>query len=154
VTPQAEANGFPPLLLLALIRQESFFRPDAESVASALGLTQVIPATAEEIAGQLKEEDFTFGNLVRPKVSLRFGAHYLGAQLELFEGDVPAALAAYNGGPGNSLRWREAAPADADLFLEVINLSETRSYVELVLEHYAHYRYAYGLADGPSLALP
>jgi soluble lytic murein transglycosylase len=153
VTPLAETNGFPPLLLLALIRQESFFRPDAQSFAGALGLTQVIPATADEIAGKLNEDDFVFGDLVRPKVSLRFGAYYLGEQLKLFEGDVPAALAAYNGGPGNSLRWREAAPDDADLFLEVITLSETRAYVELVLEHYAHYRYAYGLADGPSLAL-
>jgi len=153
-TVEAEANGFPPLLLLALVRQESFFLPDAESFAGALGLTQVIPSTADEIAGQLEEADFTYGDLLRPNVSLRFGAHYLGAQLELFEGDVAAALAAYNGGPGNALRWREDAPNDPDVFLETINLSETRGYVELVLEHYARYRYAYGLAEGPALPLP
>ena len=151
---EAEANGFPPLLLLALVRQESFFDPDAESSADALGLTQVIPSTADEIAGQLDEPDFTYADLFRPTVSLRFGSHYLGAQLELFEGDVPAALAAYNGGPGNSLRWNESAGEDPEVFLEVIGLSETRAYVELVLEHYAHYRYAYGLAEGPTLPLP
>lgn len=150
---EAEANAFPPLLLLALIRQESFFQPDAESFAGALGLTQVIPSTADEIAGQLDEEGFTYADLLRPSVSLRFGAHYLGSQLELFEGDVPAALAAYNGGPGNSLRWRESAPDDPDAFLETIDLAETRAYVELVLEHYARYRYAYGLAEGPALPL-
>ncbi len=153
-TAEAEANGFPPLFLLALVRQESFFDPDAESSAGALGLTQVIPTTADEIAGQLDATDFTRADLLRPNVSLRFGSHYLGSQLELFEGDLPAALAAYNGGPGNSLRWREAAPADPDLFLESIDLSETRAYVQLVLEHYAHYRYAYGLAQGPTLPLP
>ena len=153
-TAEAEANGFPPLLLLALIRQESFFDPDAESPAGALGLTQVIPTTADEIAGQLDVTDFTYADLLRPNVSLRFGSHYLGSQLELFEGDLPAALAAYNGGPGNSLRWQEAAPGDPDVFLESIDLSETRAYVQLVLEHYAHYRYAYGLAEGPTLPLP
>ena len=67
---------------------------------------------------------------------------------------ISAALAAYNGGPGNALRWREIAPGDRDLFLETISLSETRAYVELVLEHYARYRYAYDLAEGPSLPLP
>ncbi|MEE8346695.1 MAG: lytic transglycosylase domain-containing protein, partial [Dehalococcoidia bacterium] len=153
-TVEAEANGFPPLLLLALVRQESFFVPDAESFAGALGLTQVIPSTADEIAGKLEETAFTYADLQRPNVSLRFGAHYLGAQLELFEGDVAAALAAYNGGPGNALRWLEDAPSDPDVFLEMINLSETRAYVELVLEHYARYRFAYGLADGPALPLP
>ncbi|MCH7522371.1 MAG: transglycosylase SLT domain-containing protein [Chloroflexi bacterium] len=153
-TAEAEANGFPPLLLLALIRQESFFQPDAESFAGALGLTQVIPTTADEIAGQLNEPDFAYSDLLRPTVSLRFGAHYLGSQLELFAGDIPAALAAYNGGPGNSLRWQEAAAGDPDVLLETIDLSETRAYVQLVLEHYARYRLAYGLAEGPTLPLP
>ncbi|MCH8919227.1 MAG: transglycosylase SLT domain-containing protein [Chloroflexi bacterium] len=153
-TAEAEANGFPPLLLLALIRQESFFQPDAESFAGALGLTQVIPTTADEIAGQLDEPDFAYSDLLRPTVSLRFGAHYLGSQLELFAGDIPAALAAYNGGPGNSLRWQEAAAGDPDVLLETIDLSETRAYVQLVLEHYARYRLAYGLAEGPTLPLP
>jgi len=152
-TDAAKANGFPPLLLLALIRQESFFDPNAGSSAGALGLTQVIPSTADEIAGQIDEPDFTYADLFRPGVSLRFGSHYLGSQLNLFEGDIPAALAAYNGGPGNSLQWRESAGADPDVFLEVISLSETRAYVELVLEHYARYRYAYGFADGPTLPL-
>jgi soluble lytic murein transglycosylase len=139
---------------MALVRQESFFRPDAESSAGALGLTQVIPSTADEIAEQLDEADFTYVDLFRPNVSLRFGAHYLGSQLELFGGDISAALAAYNGGPGNALRWQEFAPDDPDLFLETISLSETRAYVELVLEHYARYRYAYGLTEGASLPLP
>jgi len=154
VTAEAEANALPPLLLLALVRQESFFRPDAESSAGALGLTQVIPSTADEIADQLAEADFTYVDLFRPNVSLRFGAHYLGSQLELFAGDIAAALAAYNGGPGNALRWGEIASGNPDVFLETISFSETRAYVELVLEHYARYRYAYGLAEGPSLPLP
>src|SRR3990172_7548181 len=88
---EAEANGFPPLLLLALVRQESFFDPDAESSADALGLTQVIPSTADEIAGQIDDADFTYADLFRPTVSLRFGSHYLRSQLHLFEGHLFAA---------------------------------------------------------------
>ena len=69
-------------------------------------------------------------------------------------GNIPAALAAYNGGPGNATRWQEAAAtADPDVFLESIDFSETRAYVELVLENYAVYLYAYGLTSQPILPL-
>ncbi len=149
----ARDNDLSPLLLLALVRQESFFDANAVSLAGAMGLTQVIPTTAQEIAGQLGEADFREGDLLRPRVSLRFGAHYLGSQLELFEGDPSAALAAYNGGPGNALRWQAATAGDPDVFLETIDFSETRSYVRLVLENYALYVYTYGLAEEPSLPL-
>ena len=146
--------GFSPLLLLALVRQESFFDPGAVSSASALGLTQVIPSTAGEIAGRLDEADFQNSDLFRPRVSLRYGAFYLGAQLELFEGFTSAALAAYNAGPGNGLRWWETAADDPDLLLEIIDFSQTHAYVRLVLENYALYRYTYGQAEQPSLPLP
>ncbi|MBI2912629.1 MAG: transglycosylase SLT domain-containing protein [Chloroflexi bacterium] len=147
--------GFSPLLLLALVRQESFFEAGAVSGAGALGLTQVIPSTAQEIAGQLGEEAFRTGDLLRPRVSLRFGAHYLGSQLTGFGGNLVAALAAYNGGPGNAGRWlRQAGEDDPDLLLETIDFSETHAYVRLVLENYALYRYTYGQTDHPSLPLP
>ncbi len=153
VTKEAGANGFSPLLLLALVRQESLYDPDAVSPADALGLTQVIPSTAAEIAQQLGETQFKNSDLLRAKVSLRFGAHYLGKQMEGFGGDLPAALAAYNGGAGNAGRWRDTAGGDPDAFLELIDFSETRTYVERVLENYARYLYAYGLTDEPSLPL-
>jgi soluble lytic murein transglycosylase len=153
VTKEAGANGFSPLLLLALVRQESLYDPDAVSSADASGLTQVIPSTAAEIAQQLGETQFKNSDLLRAKVSLRFGAHYLGKQMEGFGGDLPAALAAYNGGAGNAGRWRDAAGGDPDAFLELIDFSETRTYVERVLENYARYLYAYGLTDEPSLPL-
>lgn len=151
--PAAQENGFSPLLLLALVRQESFFDPDAVSSAQAMGLTQVIPSTAQEIARALGETAFLESDLLRPKVSLRFGAYYLGSQLALFQGDLAAALAAYNGGPGNALRWKEAAGDDPDLLVEMIDFSETRSFVQLVLENYAIYRYIYELEGSPSLPL-
>lgn len=154
VSEQASRNDVSPYLLLALVRQESFYDARAVSPADATGLTQVIPTTAEGIADELGEENFRNDDLKRPNVSLRFGAYYLGAQIELVEGDIPAALAAYNGGPGNAFRWQEAVGgSDPDVFLETIDYEETRAYVELVLENYAVYLYAYGLTDEPSLPL-
>ena len=154
VNEQASQNKLSPYLLLALVRQESFYDARAVSPADASGLTQVIPDTAAGIAEALGEKDFKMSDLLRPTVSLRFGAHYLGAQLEMLGGDIPAALAAYNGGPGNATRWQEAAASsDPDVFLESIDFSETRAYVELVLENYAVYLYAYGLTSQPILPL-
>jgi peptidoglycan lytic transglycosylase len=154
VGEQASRNDISPHLILALVRQESFYDARAVSPADATGLTQVIPTTAEGIADELGEENFRNADLKRPNVSLRFGAHYLGAQIDLLEGNIPAALAAYNGGPGNAFRWQDAAgSSDPDVFLETIDYEETRAYVELVLENYAVYLYAYGLTDEPSLPL-
>ena len=76
-------------------------------------------------------------------VNLRFGVDYLNTQRQLFDGNLYAALAAYNGGPGNAIKWLELAPDDPDLFLEVIRYAETRNYIRGVYEIFAIYRYLY-----------
>jgi soluble lytic murein transglycosylase len=147
----ADAEKAPDVLLLALVRQESFFDPLAGSPAGATGLTQVVPPTGQAIAQDLHLNQFQPADLFRPAVSLRFGAHYLRQQLDTFDGDVYAALAAYNGGPGNALRWQRAAHGDVDRFVAEIDYAETVTYVQLVTENLAHYRQLYeGLAE-PSL---
>jgi soluble lytic murein transglycosylase len=148
---EAAANGFSPFLLLALVRQESLYDPSAMSPAEAMGLTQVIPTTADGIAADLGVEGFTHSDLLRPNVSLQFGAHYLGGLLDGFGGVIPAALAGYNGGPANSGRWWEASGGDPDFFVESIEYPETRAYVELVMENYARYLWAYGVVEKPFL---
>jgi soluble lytic murein transglycosylase len=153
VEAASRENEVSPLVLLALIRQESLYDPQATSVAGALGLTQVIPSTAMEIAEKLGRQDFEFRDLLEPSLNIEFGAFYLADQLRLFDGDLYLALAAYNGGPGNALRWRDdPAAADPDLLMETIDLEETRSYLELVLANYAVYRFLYGGASYPTLA--
>jgi soluble lytic murein transglycosylase len=148
----AAENDLSPLLLLALIRQESFFDPLAVSPAGALGLTQVMPPTAQGIAGNLNLEDFSDLDLLQPQVSIQFGARYLRSQLDLSAGNVYFALAAYNAGPDNARRWSASLPtSDMDLFVELIDFTETRSYVKSVLENYAVYRFLYGNADHPTL---
>ena len=134
-----------------MIRQESFFDPAAGSPAGALGLTQVIPATAQEIAQQLGRQDFSVSDLFRPSVAIEFGAHYLASQVQFFDGNLYFALAAYNAGPGMALSWSEEAAGDIDLFQELIQFAETRTYVKIVLENYAVYRFLYGEADHVTL---
>ncbi len=100
----------------------------------------------------LEEEDFTYLDLFRPNVSVRFGAYYVGTQLDAFGGNLRATVAAYNGGPFNAETWLAAAGGDNDIFVETITFAETRSYVELVMENYALYRYAWGMTSRPALA--
>ncbi|MEX1255698.1 MAG: transglycosylase SLT domain-containing protein [Dehalococcoidia bacterium] len=147
----ADEGDVPDVLMLAVVRQESFFDPRAGSSAGALGLTQVIPLTGEAIASDLGIADFAVEQLFRPGVSLRFGAYYLGQQLDAFDGNVYHALAAYNGGPGNAERWARAADGDVDRFVEEVSFAQTRLYVKLVSENLARYRQLYLGLDAPQL---
>ncbi len=144
VLPAAQQYQIHPLLLFSLIRQESLFEGFVRSSAAASGLMQIMPATGEQIAGDLGwPANFTSDDLSRPLVSVTLGSDYLKAQLDGFEGDVYAALAAYNGGPGNALQWKELASDDPDLFLEVIRYSETRNYIRGIYEIFNIYRRIY-----------
>jgi soluble lytic murein transglycosylase len=143
-------EGVPPLVMLALIRQESFFDPLAGSMAGASGLTQVIPPTGQEIARDLGL-DFEAEKLLEPETSILFGAHYLSAQLSTFDGNLYHALAAYNAGPGNARRWQSAAAGDMDLFLEEIDFAQAELYVRRVMENLSVYRYLYDGEEYPRL---
>jgi soluble lytic murein transglycosylase len=141
---ESKAAGIDPLFFAALIRQESLWDPAAGSSAGALGLTQVIPPTGQGIADALGVEGFVADDLFRPSVSLRFGAYYAGEQLRQYQGNALAALAAYNAGPTNAARWLAEASATPADFVERVDIPETQHYVEVILEHYAHYVKAYG----------
>jgi len=144
VIPDAQQAGFNPLFVFSVIRQESLFESFVRSSAAASGLMQVIPATGAEMAQNLGwPENFTNSDLYRPIVSVRFGTEYLSRQVNAFDGDLYAALAAYNGGPGNSMEWKKLAPNDPDLFLEVIRYSETRLYIRRIYEIFSIYRKIY-----------
>lgn len=150
-TPYAElvdretANfGVDPLLFYALLRQESLFNPTATSWVGARGLAQVMPETGQGIAQNLGVSDFTLDDLYRPVVSVRFGAFYLGQRIRDMEGSAHGALAAYNGGLGNSMRWAGGSNvADPDLFTERIDYPETQGYVKAVYGFYGAYRRLY-----------
>lgn len=144
VLPLAQEYDIHPLFLFSLIRQESLFEGFVRSSAGARGLMQIIPSTGDDIASQLDwPADYQSTDLYRPLVSLHFGVDYLNRQRELFEGDMYAALAAYNGGPGNALTWIELGKGDPDLFLETIRYEETRLYIRRIYENFAIYRFIY-----------
>jgi soluble lytic murein transglycosylase len=133
------------------VRQESRYNPVAVSHADAVGLTQVIPPTGRLIAQSLGIP-WDPSDLTRPASSLRFGANYLAGQIERFDGNIFAALAAYNGGPHNAARWLEQQwrPGAAG-YIDAIDFTETQGYVEDVIEQYAWYRYLYAGAARPSI---
>jgi soluble lytic murein transglycosylase len=140
-----------PLLVAGLIRQESLFETFAESGASAFGLMQVVPSTASGIVTALDwPPNYSDRDLTRPYVSIRFGTYYLARQRDsdALKGDLYGALAAYNGGPGMAMRWRERSGGDPDAFYMTMPLDgagyrETQAYIRTVTANYAIYHRLY-----------
>jgi len=149
--PIAQAEGISPILLLSIVRQESAYEGFIRSGAGARGLMQIMPATGDQLANDLVwPENYTVEDLYRPHVSLVFGATYLRRQRGLFEGDLFAMLAAYNGGLRNTDDWKNLVTSDdPDLFVEVIRYEETRNYIRLINEIYYVYRWLYGSSTVP-----
>lgn len=148
VIPESQKNGFDPLFIFSVIRQESLFEGFVSSSAGARGLMQFIPATGAQMASELgKPINYTEDDLYRPYVSVLFGAYYLGKNRSLFNGDPYAALAAYNGGPGNALEWKQLAGDDPDLFLESVRFEETRNYIRHIYEIFVIYKRLYGVSQ-------
>lgn len=150
VVPNAQTQGFDPLFIFSVIRQESLFEGFVRSSAGAHGLMQVIPSTGAQIASELgKPPNYTEEDLYRPYVSVLFGTHYLARNRSLFNGDIYATLAAYNGGPGNSAAWKELSGDDPDLFLESVRFEETRNYIRNIYEIFIVYRRIYSGVTEP-----
>ena len=143
VLPEATARQIDPLVIFSLIRQESLFEGVATSSAYANGLMQIVPATGGEIANRLHWPDYQLSDLYRPMISVKFGVYYLALQRDGFDGDLIAAWAAYNGGPGNAAHWQQIAQGDVDLFVESISLAETRLYIERLRENLGMYQRLY-----------
>jgi soluble lytic murein transglycosylase len=141
---QAKTNRLDPDLLQGLIREESRFNPRARSSTGALGLTQLMPATARQVAASLKLSAVGEQVLLQPDQNVRIGAAYLGQLLKQFGGNAAYAVAAYNAGPGAVVRWQKALPqADIDEWVEHITFDETRDYVKNVLGSYNAYKLLY-----------
>jgi len=137
----SESEGVELPLLLAVASAESGGRADARSAAGAVGLMQLMPSTAQELAASLGESR---PDVLDPATSLRLGARYLRRQLDRF-GDSPCpkelALAAYNAGPERVAEWRRDGGDPApDVVIDWIRFAETRAFVRRVLDYEARYR--------------
>jgi soluble lytic murein transglycosylase len=146
VLPEAEKWGVDPLLIFALMRQESLYEGFATSFAAAQGLMQIIPATGFEIQGRLDwPEGYQNNDVYRPYINVAFGVFYLDWVMGLVDEQPYAALAGYNGGPGNAMTWLDISGNDIDLFVQTVEFDETKLYVERIYEQYKVYRDVYGV---------
>jgi peptidoglycan lytic transglycosylase len=137
IRQQAGEKGVDASLIAAVIYSESRFR-DQTSAAGARGLMQITPETAKDIARRSKAQTFVLKDLGDPQINISYGTYHLRDLLRLYQGNVVAALAAYNAGPGNVDTW-----GGSDLKLENIRFPETRAYVEDVLDRQGEYRKEY-----------
>ncbi len=126
----AERHSLDGLLLAAIVEMESGFDPQAVSPDGALGLMQILPSTA----GHFASGDFT-----EPAINVEIGARYLSSLLERFDGDLGLALAAYNAGPGNVIRFDGMPP-----------FRETQRYVRRVLSRYVDHHLSIWERNGTS----
>lgn len=130
----------------AITRQESRFQVDAISSAGARGLMQLMPATAKETAGKLGVAYSMARLTTDAEYNALLGSTYLKAQLERFDGSLVLAAAAYNAGGGNANKWirlfgdPRSDSIDPVVWIELIPVQETRTYVKRVLGNYLVYR--------------
>jgi soluble lytic murein transglycosylase-like protein len=135
------------------MRQESAFDAQVVSPASAVGLMQIMPATAQRIAEELSIK-VDLNDLKQPDVSLRLGAFYVGKLLKMFGGNIMLAAAAYNAGPTAVTDWLAGdIEHEADLWVARIPYDETRNYVARVVGNLARYQWLDG-GDSAVIKVP
>ena len=137
IRQQAREKDVDAALIAAVIYSESKFS-DRTSSAGARGLMQITPEAANEIERHSGGTTFRLKDLSDPEINIRYGTYLLRELLDRYDGDVVAALAAYNAGPANVDKW-----GGSNLSIEEIPFSETRAYVEEVLDKQRAYRDKY-----------
>lgn len=124
-----------PYLFMAISRRESAYQQHVSSHAGAVGLMQIMPGTAKQIANWRQEPAPTAKDMKNPLKSIQMGSTYMKRQLEKFNDSRIIALAAYNAGPGNAAAWLGEHSMPYDVWVESIPYYETREYVQAVLSY-------------------
>lgn len=127
----------------SVIKAESNFDSEARSNKSAAGLMQLMPDTAEEIAGKIGIENFSEEIFLSPEVNIQLGCYYLSFLMERYSGDIKTAAAAYNAGYNNIDTW--LAQEKSDFITEdMVPFGETKKYIKKVENYYNKYKELYG----------
>ena len=134
----SQKYGLQAELVFSVINVESSFKADAVSSAGAMGLMQILPSTAVEVAGKLEMVDFTSKQLFEPDINIEIGCFYLKYLLDEFDGDRTKALCAYNAGLNNVKLW-----LDDNGNLTNIMYPETKHYVDKVERNLWVYKHFY-----------
>lgn len=133
-----------PILAHALIKQESFYQNDIVSKVGAIGLMQLMPYTARDIARTIGVKPPRPYDLMKPEINIKLGVKYMEEVFRRFDNNMINAIASYNAGPEAVKGWiRKYKDMDPDEYLEKIPYDETKSYVKHVLNNYWIYKQLY-----------
>ena len=124
---------FDPLLIMALVKTESNFSRKARSHRGAIGLMQLLPSTAKDMAEEIGLKNISSDDLENPEINIRLGYHYLAKLRRLTGNDLVQMLAAYNAGYQNMLSWKKD---NKTLAIANIEFKETREYITRVNKTY------------------
>jgi len=140
----AKARKLDPRFILALIKQESVFKPLAKSPAGARGLLQLTVDAAQKYAQGAGLSTVRESELYQPATSITVGAEYLEHLSKLFPGMIEPVAASYNGGEDNVARWlKRSKRQDPGVFTSEVGFDETKGYVQKVMANYRVYRKLY-----------
>ncbi|HEX8000180.1 MAG TPA: transglycosylase SLT domain-containing protein [Pyrinomonadaceae bacterium] len=144
IVSAASRRKLDPRLVLAIMRQESGFRPRAKSPAAARGLLQLTVDTAQKYTARVGLNNLQDDDLYRPEISILVGSEYLSELMRLFPNLPEAVAASYNGGEDNAARWlKRARRRDPGVFTAEVGFAETKNYVYKVMANYRAYRQLY-----------
>jgi soluble lytic murein transglycosylase len=140
----AKARKLDPRFILALMKQESVFKPLAKSPAGARGLLQLTVDAAQKYARGAGLDSVRESELYQPATSITVGAEYLEHLSKLFPGMIEPVAASYNGGEDNVARWlKRSKRHDPGVFTSEVGFDETKGYVQKVMANYRVYRKLY-----------
>ncbi|MBL7002724.1 MAG: transglycosylase SLT domain-containing protein [Gammaproteobacteria bacterium] len=136
VFEHAKTKDLEPSVIYGVMRRESLFNPKAGSGAGALGLMQLMPSTAKQVAKTLGLKKPKRSDILKVENNINLGTQYFKKVLSKFDNNTALAAAAYNAGPHRVKKWLpEEQEMDADLWIETIPFNETRKYVQAVLAY-------------------
>lgn len=140
----AEEYEVDPILVFAIIKAESNFNPNVVSSSNAIGLMQLMDATAEEIAGKLDINFMKKASLYNPELNIQLGTKYFSDLMKQYNDNYLLALTAYNAGIGNVQKWIEQGIIKEDgSDIENIPFKETNNYVRKIVRDYKIYKDLY-----------
>lgn len=140
----AKSRKLDPRFILALIRQESVFKPLAKSPAGARGLLQLTMDAAQKYGPGAGLNALRENQLYQPETSITLGAEYLKYLSKMFPQILEPVAASYNGGEDNVARWLERSKrTDPGVFTAEVGFEETKGYVQKVMSNYRVYRKLY-----------
>lgn len=146
INQNALSNNIDPVIVLSLMKEESYFNTFALSYSNARGLMQLLPGTARDIARWKGLGSYSSIQLFDPDVNIKLGTAYLSHVKSSLHDNMLFAVAAYNGGPAAVERWLNAnLNRDMDEFIENIPYEQTNTYVKKVYKSYWNYKNIYNL---------